>query len=174
MIRYLDIGKIVNTHGVKGELKVLPLTDNPQRYSILRDLFIDNNGILEKYSVQSVRYHKGFVLLKLKEIQTMTEAAKFKNKFIKIDRKDAIRLPEDTYFICDIIGLQVFDAFGKELGYIESVFQTGSNDVYVIKPQDKNKKEILIPAIKSVIKHIDIENKRMLVELPEGLLEDEI
>jgi len=171
MIEYLEIGKIVNTHGIKGELKVLPLTDDSRRYDRLRSLFIEQKGELRKYDIEYVRYHKGFVLLKLLGIENMEEAELLRNHVLKIHRKDAIKLPEGSYFICDMIGMQVNDISGKQIGLLEDVLKTGSNDVYIVKKEDK---EILIPALKSVVKRIDLESKQMIVDLPEGIMEDEV
>ena len=172
MIEYLEIGKVINTHGVKGEVKVLPLTDDPERYSLLKSVFIDNNGKLEEHKIESVRYNKGFVLLKLKGLNSIEDAEKFRNKVLSINREDAIKLPEGSYFICDLIGIVITDISGTELGTLEDVIKTGSNDVYIVK--SKEKKEILIPALKTIIKCINIEQKTMLVDLPEEILDNEI
>lgn len=171
MIEYLDIGKVINTHGVRGEVKVLPLTDDPRRYNLLKCLFIDHKDKLEKISIESVRYQNNLVLIKFTGIETLDDAEKLKNKVLKIYRKDAVKLPEGSYFICDIIGLKVFNMLGKELGTVKNILKTGSNDVYVV---DNKEKEILIPALKAVVKSIDIEEGKMLVDLPEGILEYEI
>ncbi|MGE5473111.1 MAG: ribosome maturation factor RimM [Ignavibacteriales bacterium] len=171
MIEYLEIGKIINTHGVKGELKVLPLTDDARRFDKLESLFIDQKGELKKYDIEYVRYHKGFVLLKVKGIESMEQADLLRNHVLKIHRKDAVRLPEGSYFICDIIGMQVNDISGRKLGLLQDVLKTGSNDVYIVKEEDK---EILIPALKSVVKSVDLESKQMIVDLPEGIIEDEV
>lgn len=172
MVEYLEIGKVINTHGVKGEVKVLPLTDDPERYSLLKSVFIDNNGKLEEHKIESVRYNKGFVLLKLKGLNSIEDAEKFRNKVLSINREDAIKLPEGSYFICDLIGIVITDISGTELGTLEDVIKTGSNDVYIVK--SKEKKEILIPALKTIIKCINIEQKTMLVDLPEEILDNEI
>lgn len=171
MIEYLEIGKIINTHGVRGELKILPLTDEPKRFDKLKSLFIDQKGNLIKYDIEYVRYHKGFVLLKLKGVESMEQADILRNHVLKIHRKDAVKLPEGSYFICDIVGLQVNDITGKDLGLLEEVLKTGSNDVYVVR---KEEKEILIPALKTIVKSIDLEAKQIIVDLPEGINDDEV
>ena len=170
--QYLDIGKIVNTHGVKGELKVVPLTDDPERYLKLKWVYVDKKSGLEKYMVESVKFFKSFVILKLKEIEDMTQAEALRELFIKIDRKDAVKLPKNAFFISDILGCLVFDIEGKELGKLVDVLQTGSNDVYVVKRESAP--DLLVPALKSVVREVDVENRRIVVELPEGLVEDEV
>lgn len=167
MVEYLEIGKVVNTHGVRGEVKVLPLTDDPARYNLLKSLFVDEHGRLEKYAIDSVRYDKKFVLLKLTGIDSLNDAEKLRDKVLKIHRKDAVKLPEGSYFITDIMGMEVFDVQGRSLGTVADIIKTGSNDVYVVRQEEK---EILIPALKTVVKSIDLEAGRMLVDLPEGII----
>lgn len=167
-VKYLRIGKIINTHGIKGELKVLPLTDNIKRFSDLSYVLLDDEK-LYRYEVEYVHYFKGTVLLKLKGIDNVDDALKIKGYYILIERKDAIKLPEGSYFICDIIGLDVQDINKGYMGKISDVISTGSNDVYVIK-QYKTNKEILIPALKSVVKDIDIKSGKMVIDMPEGIL----
>jgi 16S rRNA processing protein RimM len=171
MIEYLDIGKIINTHGVRGEVKVLPLTDDVSRYQLLKEVIIERKGKMEQYAIDSVRVHKGNVLLKLKGVDNMEQAELLRNAVLKVHRNDAVKLPKDSYFICDIIGLNVFDSKGQALGAIKDVLKTGSNDVYII---DYKGKEVLIPALKTVVKNIDIEAGTMVVDLPEGIIEDEV
>lgn len=165
--KYLRIGKIVNTQGIKGEMRVIPLTDDVSRFDDLKYVLIDDTLMMYK-NVQYVKYHKNFVILKLDGIDNMNDAEKYKNKYILVDRKDAIDLPEGSYFICDIIDLEVYDIDGKRLGRVADILKTGSNDVYIVK---NGENEIMLPALKSVVKSIDIENSKMIVELPEGLIE---
>lgn len=168
MIEVFDIGKVANTHGVKGEVKVLPLTDDPNRYSDLKWVYIEKENKLQKFNIQSVKYVKGMVVVKFEGIDDMTAAEALKNTIIKINRADAIKLPKDSFFICDIIGIKVYDEDEKYLGTLKDVLKTGSNDVYIVKDEDN--KEILVPALKTVIREISIEGKRMVVALPEGLI----
>ena len=172
MQKYLQIGEIVNTHGIRGELKVIPLTDDPQRFEKLKWVFVDKIISMEKMQVDGVKYFKGFVFLKLKGINDMTSAEALKGLFLKVDRENAIPLPEDTFFISDLIDCEVFELDGRRLGILKNVFKTGSNDVYVVRKEDNN--EILLPALKSVVKDISIQNRKILVSLPEGLVSDEI
>lgn len=172
MQEYLDIGKITNTHGVKGEVKIIPLTDNPERYSKLKKLFIEGKNGLEEYSVDSVKYFKGWVIVKFKEVNDMETAEALKGLVVKIDRANAVKLPKGSYFICDILESEVYEENGNKLGVLKDIIQTGSNDVYIVR--DENNKELLIPALKSVVNEISIENKRITVTLPKGLVDDEV
>ena len=168
MEEYLEIGQIVNTNGLKGFLKVKPLTDDITRFEDLETVYIQKSKDLLEFKIQEVKYNKNMVLLKLAGIDDIEEAEKYKNFYIKINRKDAVELEDDSYFIVDIIGCEVFTDENKELGKVVDVFQTGSNDVYTVKNEDG--KEILIPAIADVIKNIDIKNKKIVVHLIEGLI----
>jgi len=168
MIEYLEVGKIVNTRGIKGELKVIPLTDNPERFDNLESVYVQKEEGLEEYRITGVSYSKSFVYLKLKGIDDIDAAEKLKGLSLKVHRSNAVKLPEDTYFICDIVDMDVYEDNGNLLGKITDVLKTGSNDVYVVKGEDG--KEILIPALKSTVNDVDIMNKRMTVTLPEGLL----
>lgn len=165
-VNYFRIGKIINTQGLKGEVRVLPLTDDVKRFDDAKFVFIDDQKLI-KTDVEHVRYQKDLVIIKFKNIDTIEDAEKLKNTYILIDRKNAIKLSNDRYFVCDIIGLLVYSTDDCFYGEITDVIQTGSNDVYVVKNHNK---EILIPALKTVVKEIDINNGRMVVELPEGLI----
>lgn len=171
-MEYLNVGRIVNTHGVKGEVKVLPLTDDPGRFDSLKAVYLDKKDGLQKLNIQGVKYIKSFVILKFKEVNDMNGAELLKEHYLKIDRKDAVKLPADSFFICDLIGSSVYDTGGTLLGEMTDVLKTGSNDVYVVTR--KGKKDILVPALKSVVKLISPEDRRIVVELPEGLVDDEI
>jgi 16S rRNA processing protein RimM len=173
MEKYLEIGKIANTHGVKGELKVLPLTDDPERFEELEWVYIDRVNKPEKFNIEGVKYFKNFVILKFKDINDMTLAESMKGLYIKIDRENAIKLPKDSFFICDLIDCEVFNEKGEKLGKLNDIIHTGSNDVYVVKNKENNT-EILIPALKSVVKSVSVENKKITVELPEGLTDNEV
>lgn len=175
MTDYLEIGEIVNTHGVKGELKVIPLTDNPERYNCLDWVYIDIDGVLERMIIEKVKFLKGKVIIKFQRIDNAADAEKLKGMFLKVDRKNAVKLPEGSFFICDLIGCEVTDKFsGNKLGILSDVLKTGSNDVYVVKDSINPKKEILIPALKEVVKEVSIEDRRITVSLPKGLADDEV
>lgn len=169
MQEYLEIGQIVNTTGLKGFVRVMPFTDDITRFEKLKSLYLVKGQELLEKEVQEVRYYKNMVVLKLKGIDTVEEAQKLKGLYLKIQRKDAVKLPKNSYFIVDILGLDVYSTKGEHLGKVEDIFPTGSNDVYVVRSSEG--KQILIPAIKSVIKNIDLENKKIEVDLIQGLVE---
>ena len=168
MEEYLEIGHIVNTNGLKGVLKVKPLTDDITRFEELETVYIQKAKELIEFKIQEVKYVKNMVLLKLEGIDDITEAEKYKNFYIKINRKDAVELDEDSYFIIDIIGCEVFTEENQKLGKVVDVFPTGSNDVYTVKNEEG--KEILLPAIADVIKDVDVKNKKIVIHLMEGLI----
>jgi 16S rRNA processing protein RimM len=167
MLEYLSIGQIVNTHGIRGEVKVYPLTDDASRFDKLKEVYIEAKNEMTKYQVESAKHLKNTVILKLKGVDTMNDAEKLRQLYIKVGRWDAVRLPKDTFFICDIVDSEVFDIHGELLGKLHDVLQTGSNDVYVVK---NDTREILIPALKTVVKEINLQNKKIIVDLPEGLI----
>lgn len=172
LCEYLEIGKIVNTHGIKGEVKVIPLTDNLDRFYGLDWVYVDKQDKLEKYYIEGVRPYKGLIMIKFKEITDMQKAEELKGLYIKVDRKNAVKLPEDSFFICDLIGCQVYDDNLGSLGEIKNVLETGSNDVFVVNGGKYG--EVLIPALKSVVKEVSLEEGRVKVILPEGLVDDEV
>jgi len=169
MIEYLNIGQLVNTHGVKGELKAIALTDDPQRFLDLKWVYIDKKGTLEKSIISSVKFLKRFVVLKFEGIDSIEAAEKLKGFYLKVDRANAVKLPKDSFFITDILGMQVYNENNELLGELSDIIQTGSNDVYIVK--NKEGKEILIPALKSVVKEISLDDRRISVVLPKGLLD---
>ncbi len=170
MLEYLTIGQLINTHGVKGELKATALTDNPDRFKKLKWVYIQKqNETLEKYKIAGVKFFKHFVILKFEGIDSIEAAEKLKGLYMKVDRENAVKLPKDSFFITDIIGLNVYDENNTLLGKLTDVIQTGSNDVYTVK--DDSGKEILIPALRSVVKEVSIQDGRISVILPKGLLD---
>lgn len=169
MVEYFEIGFISNTHALKGEVKVRPYTDNPKRFEELKQILIDFNGDLVSYDIENVRYQKDIVLLKLKSIDSIEQAEKLKNHYIKIPRSEAKELEEGEYFIADLIGCEVYE--NKLIGILDDIFTAGGGDVYVIKR--KGKKDLLLPGLDSVIKNVDLVSRRIDVEIPRGL-EDEI
>lgn len=167
MLEYLSIGQIVNLHGVQGEVKVYPLTDNVLRFKKLKEVYVEVGSELKSFKILEVKMLKNMVVLKLEGIDTVEAALKLKDCYLKVDREKAVKLPKDNYFICDLIDIEVFDIEGKLLGKVSDIIQTGSNDVYIVKNEGK---ELLIPALKSVFKEINIEDRKIIVELPEGLI----
>lgn len=166
---YFNIGKIINTHGIKGAVKIIPLTDEPKRFELLEYVYIDHKRKLQKYTIEDIKYFKNLVIIKFKELEDMTSAEALKESIIKIPREWALPLEDDEYYISDLIGIEVSTDNGEDLGSIKDVIRTGSNDVYVIEAEDK--KEILIPALKQCIKKVDMENRTMIVSLLEGLID---
>lgn len=163
----ITIGKIVGTHGNKGLLKVLPLTDFPDRFLGMNSVTLELDGKQKKYTVIEASPYKRHVLLKLKEIPDMTGAEALKGALIKIRREELTPLPDGSYYIFDIVGINVYTPGGEPLGVVEDVIQTGANDVYVIntgKPAP-----LLVPALKDVVREIDVRGGRMIVELPEEI-----
>ena len=167
MQEYFEVGQIVNTFGIKGLLKVKPFTDEKERFEELKNVYIVQKGKMKEVEIQKVSYQKEMVLLKLKGIEDLTEAEKYKGAYLKIARKDAKKLPEGTYFIADLLGLEVYTDEGELLGKLDDIYNTGANDIYVVK--NELGKQILLPSIKEVIKQIDLENEKIIVHLIEGL-----
>ncbi|MGE4283357.1 MAG: ribosome maturation factor RimM [Clostridia bacterium] len=165
----LEVGKIINTHGVKGDVKVMPLTDDPTRFEELEWVYIEKDGGLEKIFIEYIKYQKNNLIIKFKNVDNINDAERLKNRMLIIDREMAVDLPENTYFICDLIGLQVNTHEGVYLGILDDVLSAGSTDVYIIKHPEG--KQILIPAIKEVILAVDFDNNSMIVKPLEGLIE---
>ncbi len=159
----LEIGKIVNTFGIKGEVKVYPYTDDINQFKKIKKVYINN----EEKEIESVKFHKNNVILKIKGIDNMTEAENLRNTVIEANRSNK-KLPENTYYIADLIDLDVYTDENNFLGKVKDIYNTGANDIYSIETPEG--KEILLPAIKDVIKQIDIENKKIIVHILKGLI----
>lgn len=162
----LNVGQIVNVHGLKGEVKVYPLTDDIERFKKLKTVYIEKNKELMPHKILNVKFVKNLVVLKLEGVDTIEQAQKMRDSYIQIDRAEAIALPEDSYFICDLIGIDVYETNGNYLGKVADVIPTGANDVYIVRNGDA---EILIPALFDIFKLVDIKNRRIEVALLEGL-----
>ena len=167
-MEYIEIGQIVNTNGLKGVVKVNPFTDDIGKFEDLKYVYIQLKNELKKIKIEQVRYNKNQVLLKLEGIDSIEEAEKYRNVYLKTEKESQEDLGEDTYSIVDLIGLDVYTDKNEYLGKIEDVFPTGSNDVYVVK--DNLGKQILIPAIADVVKEVDLKNKKMIINLIPGLI----
>lgn len=168
MEEYFEIGQIVNTSGLKGEIKIKPFTDDITKFNDFKTIYVSVKKELKEFEVEHVRFSKNMVFLKLKGIDTIEEAENYRNLYIKRKRDKDEKLEEDTYYIVDLLGCKVYTDEQKELGEVVDVFSTGSNDVYVVK--DEIGKQVLLPAIKDVIKNVDIENRTIIVHLLEGLI----
>lgn len=167
MNKYLELGQIVNTRGLKGEVKVNSYSEDPNRFEKIKSIIVRLKGKDTEYEIEKVSYTKNQVVLKLKTINTIEEAEKLRNSIILIDREKLGDLPEDVYYIADLIGLEVYTDQNEYLGKVDDIFNTKSNDVYVIKDDlGKNK---LLPGIPEVIKEISLEDGKIIVHLIEGL-----
>ena len=165
---YFEIGQIVNTFGIKGFVKVNPFTDDMERFAELKSVLVVKNKELIEMQIEEIKYQKNVVLIKFKGIEDINMAEKYKGCYIKIKRENAKKLPEDTYFIADLIGLPVYDESGNLLGKIDDIYNNKSHDIYVVK--DELGKQILLPSTKEVIKQVDIDNERIIVHLIDGLV----
>ena len=163
---YLMVGVIANTHGVRGEVKVYPTTDDVNRFKKLKEIYMgDEKAPLH---IQSVKFQKNMVILGFKEYTSLNEAEGLRNKELFVDRAHAVKLQKDEYFISDLIGLKVMTDEGADLGELTDVMTTGANDVYVVKTTDG--KEVLLPAIKECVLNVDMNERVMSVHIMEGLL----
>jgi 16S rRNA processing protein RimM len=173
-MKRITIGQISKVRGIKGEMVVVPLTDDPRRFSELEKIFLSKDEKITEFEVEKVRTElktkklKETVLLKLKGVENPEEAKKLVGSFLEIEKDDLIKLPEGRYFIFDIIGLKVITTEEKEIGTVKEVISLPANDVYVVQSE---KKEYDIPALKEVVKKIDLERKLMIIEPKEGLLD---
>lgn len=163
------IGIITTAHGVHGEVKVYPTTDDVRRFKKLKEVIVTNDKKTETKRVEGVKFFKQFVLLKLEGIDTMDDAYLYKNYSLKVTRANAVKCEEDEYFIADLYGLKVYDEENEYIGEVSEVFQTGANDVYEIKRNDDS--TVLIPAIKECIKMVDISGGKIIIHVMEGLFE---
>lgn len=165
----ISVGEIIKAQGIRGEVKVIPHTDNPNRFKKIRRVFFKDNAGWRELTIESYRKFNEFILVKFLGINDLTAASSLGRGQIMIPRSERPKLSNGTYYYDQIEGLQVFTTEGKYLGVIVRILETGANDVYIIKD---GAREILIPALKSVIKEIDLEQTKMIVELLPGLLEE--
>ncbi len=170
MNKLLKIGQIVNTQGIRGELRIYPLTDYKERFEEIDWVYMGENENA-KYTIEKVRYKNELVILKLKGIDDINEAEKYKTKYLTIPKASSRSLPEDTYYIVDLIGLQVYTQENEYLGIIKDVIQSAGNDIYEITSDKNPQKSILIPAVGEFIKDVNIKEQKIIVQLIEGLLE---
>ena len=167
MNKYLELGQIVNVKGLKGEVKVNSFTDDNTKFERIPKVFLKRKESLTEYEIEKVGYHKNQVIIKFKNVNTVEEAENLRNSYIVVDREIFGDLPEGVYYIADLIGLDVFTESNEYLGKVDDIFSTGSNDVYVVK--DELGKQKLLPGIDEVIKQIDLESGKIIVNLIEGL-----
>ena len=168
MEELLQVGVITSTHGVRGEVKVYPTTDDATRFKQLKHVLLDTGKETLPLEIQGVKFFKQFVILKFKGIDNINDIEKYKRCPILVERCDAVELEEDEYFIADMIGMAVETEDGKEFGTLKDVIETGVNDVYVIDSIEHG--EVLVPAIKECILNVNIEECRMKIHLMDGLV----
>lgn len=169
MEQYLRVGVISSTHGIRGEVKVYPTTDDPERFRELKKVILDAKGGQRTLEIQEVKFFKNQVILKFRGLDNINDVEKYKGTDLLIPREDAVPLEENENFIADLIDMEVVTDAGERLGILTDVIQTGANDVYVVKTSQE--KEILLPAIRDCILEVDVEEKRMRVHVREGLLD---
>jgi len=165
----LQVGIITSTHGVRGEVKVYPTTDDLRRFRRLKEVVLDTGREKLNLEIEGVKFFKQFVILKFKGLDNINDIEKYRQKSLYVTRKNAVRLQRDEYFIADLIGLKVQDEDGTELGTVKDVIETGANDVYEVEMADG--RSLLLPAIKQCILNVDVENGMMQVHVLEGLLD---
>ena len=168
MTEYFEIGQIVNTFGIKGMVKVKPFTENIEQFEELQKIYIKNKDGKKEYKIQKVKYHKQMILIKFEGIENPEDADLLRGSYLLINRKDAKPLEEGTYYIVDLLGLEVYTDEGVLLGKVDDIFNTGSKDIYVVK--DELGKQVLLPGIDDVIKEVDLENKKITVHIIPGLM----
>ena len=169
MEQLLQVGVITQTHGVHGEVKVFPTTDDSERFLDLEYVFLDTGREKKKLEIQSVKFFKQFVILKFKGINNINDIERYKRCPLLVDRDNAVELEEDEYFIADMIGMNVVTEDGELFGTLKDVIETGANDVYIVN--SKKHGEVLIPAIKECILDVNVADSKMVVHLMDGLLD---
>ena len=164
----LQVGVITQTHGVRGEVKVFPTTDDVNRFKKLKQVILDTGKETMPLEIQSVKFFKQFVILKFKGIDNINDIEKYKRCSLYVTREHAVPLEEDEYFIADMIGMEVCTEDGNIFGTLKDVIETGANEVYVIENAEHG--EVLVPAIKECIRSVDIEKGQMMIHLMDGLI----
>lgn len=163
----LQVGVITTTHGIRGEVKVYPTTDDAHRFDYLESVLLDTGKELCELEIQRVKYFKQFVILKFRDVDNINDIEPYKGKSLYVTRDFAVPLEENEYYIADLIDMDVFLEDGSLFGTLKDVMETGVNDVYVIHTTDK--KEVLVPAIKDCVKEVDVEQNKMIIHLLKGL-----
>lgn len=163
----LEVGKIINTHGLRGEVKVAAWTDTPDVFETLETVYIKVKSEYKPLSLRSIKYQKNNLIVKFAELTDINEAEPLKNQVLYAGRSDLGELEEGVYYIADLIGIEVIDENGASLGKIKDVMQTGANDIYVV--ERPSQKDLLIPVLPNVVLSVDINEKKAIVHLLEGL-----
>lgn len=165
----LKVGVVTSVHGIKGEVKVFPTTDDSRRFKKLKKVYLDTGKEMLPLEIEGVKFFKQMVILKFKGYENPDDVMKFRQKELWIDRKDAVRLSKDEYFIADLIDMEVCDEEGKLIGTLKDVISTGANDVYAVETPEG--REVLFPAIRQCVLDVDTEARKMTVHVMEGLLD---
>ena len=168
MEELLQVGVITSTHGVRGEVKVFPTTDDPNRFKSLKHVLLDTGREKKSLEVQGVKFFKQFVILKFKGIDNINDIERYKRCPLLVTRENAVPLEEDEYFVADMIGMKVITEDGTEFGTLSDVMETGANEVYVIDSKEHG--EVLMPAIKECVLNVDMESGIITVHLMNGLI----
>lgn len=168
MEQLLQVGVITQTHGVRGEVKVFPTTDDPARFKKLKKVLLDTGKEMLPLEVQGVKFSKQFVIVKFKGIDNINDIERYKRCPLLVERQDAVKLEENEYFIADMLGIDVVTEDGEVFGVLKDVIETGANDVYVIDSREHG--EVLVPAIRECILEVDVEARKMTVRLMDGLI----
>lgn len=164
-----QVGVISSTHGVRGEVKVFPTTDDVKRFKKLKEVILDTGKEELLLKIEGVKFFKQFAILKFEGYDNINDIEKYKGKSLYVERANAVRLNKDEYFIADLIGCQVVDEDEKPLGVLKDVMETGANDVYIVASPEG--KELLFPAIKECVQKVDVENQLIQVHVMPGLLD---
>lgn len=165
----LQVGIITGTHGLKGEVKVFPTTDDKQRFLDLEEVLLDTGTELVELKVEYCKFFKQFVFLKFEGFDDINDVEKFKRCPLKVTRENAVPLEEDEYYVADLLGMTILDDSGITIGTLENVIETGANDVYEVLTPDGGR--VLLPAIKECILDVDTEEKIILVHMLKGLVD---
>lgn len=165
----LKVGVVTSVHGIKGEVKVFPTTDDSRRFKKLKQVYLDTGKEMLPLEIEGVKFFKQMVILKFKGYENPDDVMKFRQKELWIDRKDAVRLSKDEYFIADLIDMEVCDEEGKLIGTLKDVISTSANDVYAVETPEG--REVLFPAIRQCVLDVDTEARKMTVHVMEGLLD---
>ena len=165
----LQVGAITQPHGIHGEVKVFPTTNDVKRFKKLKEVILDTGREQKVLEIEGVKFFKQYAILKFKGYDNINDIEKYKGKPLLVTRENAVKLGRDEYFIADLIGIEVYDEDGKYLGVLQKVIETGANDVYEVKFEDG--REVLFPAIRQCILDVDMENRNMKVHIMDGLLD---
>ncbi len=168
MISELQVGVITQTHGIKGEVKVFPTTDDAGRFRKLKEVIMDTGRERLNLEIEGVKFFKQFAILKFKGYDSINDVEKYKNAKLYVTRDKAVKLKKDEYFIADLIGMDVVTEDGEVFGRVKDVLVTGANDVYVVEREDKP--EALLPAIKECVRNVDMEQGKITVHIMDGLI----